>query len=157
MQFSPFSCFFLFLRSKYSPRHPVFKHAQSIFFSWYDRSVSHLHRAKDKIIILKSFHRTTLHFTFFCLLIFLLQIRYPRLPRLKTFLDRTAALTIARGHTKKRIVFTFARGSNQQIQHASALWPWGSAQPLTEMSTRNLPARKVDDITAVCEPIFWKM
>jgi hypothetical protein len=34
----------------------------------------------------------------------------------------------------------------------------GSAQPLTEMSTKNLaggkrqPARKVDDLTAICEP-----
>jgi hypothetical protein len=35
----------------------------------------------------------------------------------------------------------------------------GSAEPLTEMSTRNLPggkgraARKADDFTAICEPI----
>jgi hypothetical protein len=35
----------------------------------------------------------------------------------------------------------------------------GSAQPLTEMSTRNLPGgkgrpvRKADNITAICEPI----
>jgi hypothetical protein len=35
----------------------------------------------------------------------------------------------------------------------------GSTQPLTEMSTRNLPrgkgrpARKVDNLTAICEPI----
>jgi hypothetical protein len=36
----------------------------------------------------------------------------------------------------------------------------GSAQPLTEMSTRNLPrgkggrlARKADNLTAICEPI----
>jgi hypothetical protein len=35
----------------------------------------------------------------------------------------------------------------------------GSTQPLTEMSTRNLPGRKVrparksDNLTAVCEPI----
>jgi hypothetical protein len=39
----------------------------------------------------------------------------------------------------------------------AALWPWGSTQPLTEMSTRNLPerygaaGRKVDNLTAVCE------
>jgi hypothetical protein len=39
-----------------------------------------------------------------------------------------------------------------------ALWPWGSTQPLTEMSTRNLPAgkglpaRRADDLTAICEP-----
>jgi hypothetical protein len=44
-----------------------------------------------------------------------------------------------------------------------ALWPWGSTQPLTEMSTRNLPAgkgwpvRKADNLTAICEPIVWKM
>jgi hypothetical protein len=36
----------------------------------------------------------------------------------------------------------------------------GSTQPLKEMSTRNLlggkglPARKTDNLTAVCEPIF---
>jgi hypothetical protein len=39
----------------------------------------------------------------------------------------------------------------------------GSTQPLTEMSTTNLPggkerpARKADNLTAVCEPIVWKM
>jgi hypothetical protein len=41
----------------------------------------------------------------------------------------------------------------------AALWPLGSTQPLTEMSTRNLPggkgrpARKADNLTAICEPI----
>jgi hypothetical protein len=38
----------------------------------------------------------------------------------------------------------------------------GSTQPLTEMSTRNLPgdkgmpagARNADNLTAICEPIF---
>jgi hypothetical protein len=39
----------------------------------------------------------------------------------------------------------------------------GSTQPLTEMSTRNLPggkgrpARKADNLTAICEPAVWKM
>jgi hypothetical protein len=39
----------------------------------------------------------------------------------------------------------------------------GSTQPLTEMSTRNIPvgkgrpARKADNLTANCEPIFYKM
>jgi hypothetical protein len=39
----------------------------------------------------------------------------------------------------------------------------GSTQPLTETSTRNLPggkgwpARTGDSLTAVCEPIVWKM
>jgi hypothetical protein len=38
----------------------------------------------------------------------------------------------------------------------------GSTQPLTEMSTRNLPegkgrpARKTDNLTAICEPIVWR-
>jgi hypothetical protein len=41
-----------------------------------------------------------------------------------------------------------------------ALW---STQPLTEMSTRNIPedkgrpGRKVDNLTAICEPIVSKM
>jgi hypothetical protein len=39
----------------------------------------------------------------------------------------------------------------------------GSIQPLTEMSTRNipgvegLPAHKADNLTAICEPIVYKM
>jgi hypothetical protein len=36
----------------------------------------------------------------------------------------------------------------------------GSTQSLTEISTRNLPgrpARKVDNLTAICEVIVWKM
>jgi hypothetical protein len=39
----------------------------------------------------------------------------------------------------------------------------GSTQPLTEMSTRNLPADngrqapKADNLTAICEPIVYKM
>jgi hypothetical protein len=39
----------------------------------------------------------------------------------------------------------------------------GSTRPLTEMSTRNLPggkgrpARKADKLTAICEPIVYKM
>jgi hypothetical protein len=39
----------------------------------------------------------------------------------------------------------------------------GSTQPLTNLSTRNLPGGKglpaleADNITAICEPIFWKM
>jgi hypothetical protein len=31
MQFSPISCQFISLRSKYSPQHPVLKHPQSMF------------------------------------------------------------------------------------------------------------------------------
>jgi hypothetical protein len=39
----------------------------------------------------------------------------------------------------------------------------GSTLPLTEMSTRNILegkgrlARKVDSLTAICEPIVWKL
>jgi hypothetical protein len=39
----------------------------------------------------------------------------------------------------------------------------GSTQPLTEMSTGNLPggkgrpARKADNLTAICEPIVYKI
>jgi hypothetical protein len=39
----------------------------------------------------------------------------------------------------------------------------GSTQPLTEMSTRNVagcegrPARKADNLTAICEQIVYKM
>jgi hypothetical protein len=39
----------------------------------------------------------------------------------------------------------------------------GSTQPLTEMSTRNIPggggrpARKADNFAAICEPIVYKM
>jgi hypothetical protein len=39
----------------------------------------------------------------------------------------------------------------------------GSTQPLTEMSTKNIPggegrpARKADNLTAICEPIIYKM
>jgi hypothetical protein len=39
----------------------------------------------------------------------------------------------------------------------------GSTQPLAEMSTRNLaggkgrPARKADNLTAICKPIVYKM
>jgi hypothetical protein len=39
----------------------------------------------------------------------------------------------------------------------------GSTQPLTEISTKNLPggkgrtARRADDHTAICEPIFYKI
>jgi hypothetical protein len=32
VQFSPVSCHFIPLRSRYSPQHPVLKHPQSVFF-----------------------------------------------------------------------------------------------------------------------------
>jgi hypothetical protein len=44
----------------------------------------------------------------------------------------------------------------------AALRPWGWTQPLTEMSTRNLPggkgrpARKADNFTTICEPIIQR-
>jgi hypothetical protein len=42
---------------------------------------------------------------------------------------------------------------------AAALWPWGQLS----LCTRTLPggkrrsASKVDNLTAICEPIVWKM
>jgi hypothetical protein len=45
----------------------------------------------------------------------------------------------------------------------AALWALGSTQPLTEISTRNLPggerrpARKADNLTAICKPIVYQM
>jgi hypothetical protein len=44
----------------------------------------------------------------------------------------------------------------------AAKWPWGSAQPLTEMSIWDLPggkwqpARGANNLTAICEPSVWK-
>jgi hypothetical protein len=46
---------------------------------------------------------------------------------------------------------------------SSRIMALGSTQPLTEMSTRNIPggegrpARKADNLTAFCEPIVYKM
>jgi hypothetical protein len=40
---------------------------------------------------------------------------------------------------------------------------WGSTEPLTEMSAKNLPggkrrlAPKTDNLTAICEPIVYKI
>jgi hypothetical protein len=42
----------------------------------------------------------------------------------------------------------------------AALWPLRSAQPLTKLSTRSIlggkgrPARKADNLTAICEPFI---
>jgi hypothetical protein len=43
-----------------------------------------------------------------------------------------------------------------------ALYPIGSTQPVTEMSTRNIllgkgPARMADNLTAIHKPIIWKI
>jgi hypothetical protein len=46
---------------------------------------------------------------------------------------------------------------------SSRIMALGSTQPLTEMSTKNLPrgkgrpARKADNLTAICEPTVLKM
>jgi hypothetical protein len=56
-------------------------------------------------------------------------------------------------------VIGFFNGSNP----SSRTMALGSTQPLTEMNTRNLPgckgrpARKADNLTAICQPIVWKM
>jgi hypothetical protein len=64
------------------------------------------------------------------------------------------------------------RGFNSRWSHwilfnlsnpSSCTMATGSTQPLAEMSTRKLPwgkgrpGRKADNLTAVCEPIVWKM
>jgi hypothetical protein len=48
-------------------------------------------------------------------------------------------------------------GFSNSTNPSTELWPWGSTQPLTEMSTRNLPrggkersASKADNLTADC-------
>jgi hypothetical protein len=49
------------------------------------------------------------------------------------------------------------------LKSSSRTMALGSTQPLTDMSTRNLPggkgrlARKTDNLTAICEPILQKM
>jgi hypothetical protein len=53
-------------------------------------------------------------------------------------------------------------GSFDWSNPSSRTMALGSTQPLTEMGTRNLrrgkrPARKADNITAICEPIVLKM
>jgi hypothetical protein len=58
--------------------------------------------------------------------------------------------------------FEFRRGHwifSRLPNFSSRTMVLGSAHPLTEMSTRNIPggegrpARKADDLTAICEPI----
>jgi hypothetical protein len=50
-----------------------------------------------------------------------------------------------------------------KVHVSSRTMTLGSSQPLTEMSTRNLtggkgiPARRADNLTAICEPIVKKM
>jgi hypothetical protein len=51
MQFSPTSCHFISLRSKYSPQHPVLKHPQSIIRMVISRgmiSAGHVARVIEK-------------------------------------------------------------------------------------------------------------
>jgi hypothetical protein len=51
----------------------------------------------------------------------------------------------------------------QSFNPSSRTMALGSTQPLTEMSTRNLhggkgrPARKADNLTAICKPIVYLM
>jgi hypothetical protein len=51
MQFSPFSCHLISLRSKYSPQHPVFKHPNLCSSLNVRDQVSHPYRTTGKIII----------------------------------------------------------------------------------------------------------
>jgi hypothetical protein len=49
------------------------------------------------------------------------------------------------------------------LNHSSRTFAQGSTEPLTDMSTKNLPggkgrpARKADSHAAICEPIVYKM
>jgi len=60
MQSSPVSCYFLTLRSKYSPQQPVLKHPQSVLHKVRDQ-VSHPHKTKGKIMDLYRGRQKTLN------------------------------------------------------------------------------------------------
>jgi hypothetical protein len=49
MQFSPISCHFISLRTKYSPQHPVLKHPQSMFLPECEIPISHPYGITGKI------------------------------------------------------------------------------------------------------------
>jgi hypothetical protein len=51
MQFSPASHHFIPLRCKYLPKHPVFKHPQSVFFLNVRDQFPHPHKTTGKIIV----------------------------------------------------------------------------------------------------------
>jgi hypothetical protein len=57
MQFSPVSCYFLSLRSKYSPRHTILKHAKSVF----QREKFSIHRKQQLHIIQYFSHLNTVN------------------------------------------------------------------------------------------------
>jgi hypothetical protein len=60
MQFSPLSCHFIALRSKYIPQHPVLKHPQSVFFSLHEIPGSTPTETTSKIIVVYVFVFTRL-------------------------------------------------------------------------------------------------
>jgi hypothetical protein len=64
---------------------------------------------------------------------------------------------------RKQKYFQFGFNSSYLPNPSSRTMALGSTQPLTEMSTRNIPggegrrARKADNLTTICEPIVYKM
>jgi hypothetical protein len=52
MQLSPFLCYFIPLRSKYSPQHPVLKHPQSIRFPQCQRPSLRSTKTTGRIMVL---------------------------------------------------------------------------------------------------------
>jgi hypothetical protein len=53
MQFSPATCYFLILRSKYSPQHPIFRRTQSFFFPYFGRPSFALRQTRTFFSIFK--------------------------------------------------------------------------------------------------------
>jgi hypothetical protein len=67
--------------------------------------------------------------------------------------------SVVRCGTTLQVRWSRVRFPMRSLDFAVDLMAIGSTQPLTEMSTRNLPggigrpARKADNLTAICEPI----
>jgi hypothetical protein len=87
-----------------------------------------------------------------------LTLKYRRVPKFTSLNQQQAGRSRVR--FPRRSLFFFLFNLSNSSSHTLTL---RSTQPLTEMSIRNLPgsngrpARKVDNLTAICEPIVYKM